>query len=436
MSFRVGVNPTSPTEVFRDGVGAYRHYRIPSLVTTPSNVVLALAEGRMQKNDHGWVDIVLRRSFDGGETWSPMSVVHTESNATHRVTIGNPTPLVDAPEVVLLLNRENAEVLLTRSLDDGATWSPPRQISWSRPPEWQWLAVGPPAALRTRAGRWVVPADGFVGHSRFYTATSIFSFVLLSDDRGETWRSGSLLDGGNECQAAERADGSLVLNMRSRDAVRLLSFSHDGGDTWSPPTQGMPGIQDGNCQGSMIAARGGRILLATSVGHGRTELRLHASADGGGWARVGTLEPGKAGYSALAALPPEGVVRHVVNADGGSAAADDGDGDSGAEGERIGCLFEASRPPEGDARRGEQGVLVLTTFTAPPPAVVPFEYDGVVQSSVRPRARVSTDYQGPAVGPYVEVDDENVEAIMAEWEAKGGAKAESRPARMNWADEM
>ena len=131
MSFRVGVNPTLPTEVFRDGVGAYRHYRIPSLVTTPSNVVLALAEGRMQKNDHGWVDIVLRRSFDGGASWSPMSVVHTESNATHRVTIGNPTPLVDAPEVVLLLNRENAEILLTRSADDGATWSPPRQISWS-----------------------------------------------------------------------------------------------------------------------------------------------------------------------------------------------------------------------------------------------------------------------------------------------------------------
>ena len=127
MSFRVGVNPTLPTEVFRDGVGAYRHYRIPSLVTTPSNVVLALAEGRMQKNDHGWVDIVLRRSFDGGATWSPMSIVHTESNATQRVTIGNPTPLVDAPEVVLLLNRENAEILLTRSADDGATWSPPRE---------------------------------------------------------------------------------------------------------------------------------------------------------------------------------------------------------------------------------------------------------------------------------------------------------------------
>ena len=81
-------------------------------------------------------------------------------------------------------------------------------------------------------------------------------------------------------------------------------------------------------------------------------------------------------------------------------------------------------------------MLLLTTFVAPPPAVVPFEYDGVVQSSVRPRARVSTDYQGPAVGPYVEVNDENVEAFMAEWEAKGGAKAESRPARMNWADEM
>ena len=322
MSFRVGVNPTLPTEVFRDGVGAYRHYRIPSLVSTPSNVVLALAEGRMQKTDHGWVDIVLRRSFDGGATWSPTTVVHTESNATHRVTIGNPTPLVDAPEVVLLLNRENAEILLTRSLDDGATWSPPRQISWSRPPEWQWLAVGPPAALRTRAGRWVVPADGFVGHSRFYSATSIFSFVLLSDDRGETWRSGSLLDGGNECQAARPTEpatsrrrtraaaasdprlspppgagaplshaparacalsiqaaalrnGSLLLNMRSRELRRLQAYSHDGGETWSQPRPAQPPVPDGNCQGSQISLGDGSLLVATSAGPGRIGLHAH-----------------------------------------------------------------------------------------------------------------------------------------------------------------
>ena len=94
MSFRVGVNPTLPTEVFRDGVGAYRHYRIPSLVTTPSNVVLALAEGRMQKNDHGWVDIVYRTSLDAtGTQWGPLCVLYSESNRTHWTT----TPTLPVP---------------------------------------------------------------------------------------------------------------------------------------------------------------------------------------------------------------------------------------------------------------------------------------------------------------------------------------------------
>ena len=111
----------------------------------------------------------------------------------------------------------------------------------------------------------------------------------------------------------------------------------------------------------------------------------------------------------------------------------------GVEASALGRGF--ARAPQARARVRTPGTFGAYCSEAPRlvrvgGAVVPFEYDGVVQSSVRPPARVSTDYLGPAVGPYVEVDDENVEAIMAEWEVKGGAKAESRPARMNWADEM
>ena len=192
----------------------YQFYRIPSLLRVAAAAgtwLLAFCEGRQQRTDHGKVDIVLKRSADDGVTWSQLSVVHGERHAT----IGNPTPLFDSAtlEVVLFFCRENSEILSTRSTDAGISWSLPKTIGWPQPPEWAWLATGPPAALRLASGRYVLPCDGYLrlpgarpGATRFYQASTVFSFVLLSDDRGATWRQGPLLDGGNECQVARPTD--------------------------------------------------------------------------------------------------------------------------------------------------------------------------------------------------------------------------------------
>ena len=215
---------------------------------------------------------MLKRSADDGATWSQLSVVYAERHAT----IGNPTPLfdLDALEVVLFFCRENSEILSTRSTDAGISWSVPKTIGWSRPLGWAWVATGPPAALLLASGRFVLPCDGYLrlpearpGATRFYQATTVFSFVLLSDDRGATWRQGPLLDGGNECQAAALRNGSLLLNMRSRELRRLQSYSHDGGESWSPPRPPVPPpVPDGNCQGSQISLGDGSVLVATSAG--------------------------------------------------------------------------------------------------------------------------------------------------------------------------
>ena len=155
----------------------YQFYRIPSLlrVTAAAGTwLLAFCEGRQQLTDHGKVDIVLKRSADDGATWSQLSVVHGEER---RATIGNPTPLFDpdASEVVLFFCRENSEILSTRSTDAGISWTLPRTIGWSRPPDWDWLAFCLPAALRLASGRYVLPCDGYLrlpgarpGATRFY----------------------------------------------------------------------------------------------------------------------------------------------------------------------------------------------------------------------------------------------------------------------------
>ena len=145
--------------VFQNGADGYPFFRIPSLLYISATLLLAFAEGRRQRQDHGQVDIVLKRSIDGGASWSALSVVHTET----RATIGNPAPLYDDPEAVLIFCRDNKDVLLTRSIDGGVSWSVPLPIGWSRPPEWAWVATGPPASLVSRRGRWLVPCDGLSG---------------------------------------------------------------------------------------------------------------------------------------------------------------------------------------------------------------------------------------------------------------------------------
>ena len=354
----------------------YPFYRIPSLLAINATLLLAFAEGRGQRNDHGRVSIVLKRSFDGGQSWSPQALVEHGMSGT----IGNPTPLYD-DEIALFFCHENKDVYLTRSPDLGISWSTPERIKWSRPSEWHWVATGPPAALLMQSGRWVLPCDGLAGSRQLYSASRVFSFVLYSDDRGATWQQGELLDGGNECQAAQLPNGSLVLNMRSKHTVRLHSLSIDGGEHWSQPRKATPPVTDGethnrsnlacvpaqgaalvfashvlapalslagNCQGSQIALTSGTspLLLATSVSLGRRGLTARTSRDGGlSWAVHATLERGQSGYSALADL-------------GGGWA---------------GCLYEWTRekaPTAGGGtpskptprRKNEEGVLAFVRF--------------------------------------------------------------------------
>jgi hypothetical protein len=66
----------------------------------------------------------MKRSTDSGKTWLPLQRVYGESNATHSVTIGNPSPIAlhtNAGHIVMVACRENHEVLTITSTDYGHT---------------------------------------------------------------------------------------------------------------------------------------------------------------------------------------------------------------------------------------------------------------------------------------------------------------------------
>ena len=133
------------TDVFVAGQGGYHTYRIPALVRTTKDTLLAFCEGRKNnRRDHGDLDLVLRRSRDGGRTWSRQQVVYEEGGAAE-VTIGNPAPVVDQDTGVIWLPfcRDNDRVLMTHSNDDGLTWTPPIDITDDvKEPDWTWYATG------------------------------------------------------------------------------------------------------------------------------------------------------------------------------------------------------------------------------------------------------------------------------------------------------
>lgn len=317
--------PPRQDALFRAGEGGYHTYRIPALIPSAEGTLLAFCEGRRESSsDTGFIETLLRRSHDGGETWSPPQVV--ASDPPH--TFGNPCPVVDRDTGVihLLLTRNlghdwlgpivdgtsegTREVWVTRSEDDGATWSPPVEITAAvKPPDWTWYATGPGVGIQLRGGRLVIPCDHAVAETKVMR-----SHVIYSDDGGATWRLGGVAgDNCNECQVVELDDGALLLNMRSYHGKnrRAVSVSRDGGLTWSAPVFDEALIEP-VCQAGLIRhtlPSGETCLVFTnpaSVERERMTVRL--SFDGGAtWPHEGVLHEGPAAYSCPASLPGGGL---------------------------------------------------------------------------------------------------------------------------------
>jgi sialidase-1 len=327
--------PAEPvqTPVFVSGTDGNHTYRIPAVIVTPKGTLLAFCEGRKNnRSDHGDIDLVLKRSSDGGKTWSDMQIVY-EEGGTDEITIGNPCPVVDANtgRIWLPFCRDNDDVFVTYSEDDGHTWAEPRNITKQvKKPDWQWYATGPGVAIQLQRGphkgRLVIPcdhSDNAAGKRRQY------SHVFYSDDHGKTWQLGeSLPPHTDECQLVELADGTLLLNMRNywgRDGghpelgnKRALANSADGGRTWSELRFDETLIEP-ICQASLLRygpatatskdSTPGRLLFSNPASkESRHRMTVRLSYDEGhSWPVSKLLHEGPAAYSCLIVLPDRSI---------------------------------------------------------------------------------------------------------------------------------
>ena len=306
----------SQVEVFRSGVDGYHTYRIPALIETKRGTLLAFCEGRRSAGgDSGDIDLLLKRSRDGGRTWSAAQVVADLGEDT----IGNPAPVVDRKtgDIVLLLTRNPGRVTerqivdgtaagtrtvwLARSSDDGASWTAPAEITASvKAADWTWYATGPGNGIQLRDGRMVVACDHIVAGSK-----AKHSHVILSDDGGRTWTlGGSAGEGTNESAVVELRDRSLLLNMRSYLGKnrREVAVSRDRGRSWSDLKTDEALIEP-VCQASLIRVGRDRLLFSNPAAAKRERMTVKVSRDEGKtWPVERVVHEGPAAYSSLAAM--------------------------------------------------------------------------------------------------------------------------------------
>lgn len=337
--------------LFEGGTEGYACFRIPAIISS-GKTILAFAEGRIGGcSDTGNIDLVLKRSVDGGKSWSDLQVVWDPGDNV----AGNPAPVFDeATKTVFLLSTWNLgtdhegqiiagtsedtrRVFVLKSTDMGKTWSGAKEITETTKQEnWTWYATGPVHGIQvkygTYKGRLLIPCDHIEADTKHY-----YSHVIFSDDHGKSWQLGGTTQQHqvNECTIAELPDGKLILNMRNYDRskrTRKICFSKDGGKTWSDIVSD-PGLPEPICQAALIShipKKGKSVLYFTnpSSENSRQNMSLKISYDGAkSWADSLVLHSGPSAYSDITLLnkgkvgclyeageesPYEGIVFEIV----------------------------------------------------------------------------------------------------------------------------
>jgi BNR repeat protein len=331
------------TPVFVQGEGGYHTFRVPAVIQAADGTLLAFAEGRVRSaSDDGNIDLVMKRSVDGGATWGPLQIVVDDGGNK----VGNPVPVLDRSNgrIVLNVTRTGGDVtgddivcglasaedtrrsFVLHSDDNGESWSRPKEITQDvRPDNWRHFVGGPGHAIQlTRgehAGRLVVPGNHTIAppegsgivcpDERLSGAHSLYS-----DDGGRSWHLGGVdipLTGvvnPNESTVAELGDGTLYFNARDQNGssagTRAATTSSDGGASFDGPYREVPDLVAPVVQGSVlklsILADPGEPLVFSAPGSAtsRENLTLSLSDDEAATWRTGpVVHRGPAGYSDL-----------------------------------------------------------------------------------------------------------------------------------------
>ena len=308
-------------DLFEAGQGGYMTYRIPGLVKLGDGTLLAYAEARKDgAGDWADIDVVMRRSVDGGASWSDRVVLADVGTET----LNNVIAIAGRGkhEVHLIYCVGYARAFYRHSVDSGKSFTEPVEITSAFEPlkkqyDWNVIATGPGHGIRLRSGRLLIPVWLSTG-GKAHRPSVVSS--LFSDDEGKTWKTGEIVLGPlrnpSETVAVELKDGRVMMNLRSEsDAMRrAVVYSKDGASGWSVP-EFVSELKEPVCMASLLRYPSGKKpLLFVNPDHvdadagtkkGRNSMRrnltLQGSWDEGrSWKVLEVIDPEISAYSDLA----------------------------------------------------------------------------------------------------------------------------------------
>ena len=315
------------TLLFQPGDYNSTNYRIPGVITAKDGSIVAVTDKR--KYNQGDlpedIDIVCRRSTDGGHTWSEPYTIAQGTGYNHGFgdcvlawTNDDNGLIAGFVGGVGLWNSTPSNPIrsyIARSYDNGQTWTEPEDItdfifgSNCVVPEhrtWRASFFGSGNGLITSTGRIM-----FVAAIRETTAQSLSNYAVYSDDNGITWHvSGRASVSGDEAKVTELVDGIILMSIR-HNGKRWYNISNDGGETWQSSTSTWNDITAPACNGDMIRYTSvnqgfnkNRLLHSVPFGSSRTDVSVYISYDEGEtWPVRKCIVPYSSAYSSLCVLP-------------------------------------------------------------------------------------------------------------------------------------
>ncbi len=274
----------------RLGVAVRKHwddsvhtYRIPGLATTNAGTLLAIYDVRRKagRDLQGDIDIGVSRSIDGGNIWEPMRIaldMGEWSGLPQKFNgVSDANILVDRNSNAIYIAglwmhgvinadgiwqeglnedsrdwnhqwrnkgsqpgmgvKQTSQFLISKSINDGKTWSKPVNITrMCKVTGWWLFAPAPGHGITLSDGTLVFPTQGRDENGL------PFSNITYSKDGGKTWKTSNPgSHNTTESMAVELSDGSVMLNIRDNrnrkekgeKNGRAIMVTSDMGESWT-----------------------------------------------------------------------------------------------------------------------------------------------------------------------------------------------------------
>ncbi len=319
--------------VFAPTTDDCRFYRIPAMILDADGNIVVASDKRYNSNSdlgNHKIDVVSKRSEDGGVTWKDYAVIAAGDGRTAAYYGYGDAGLTLAPngDIICLMAAGNKMwgsnatdgmkyAGFAKSTDAGRTWTLVPNLFDSNLFYDENSAKGAlsMANIFCTSGKGLTTNDGVIMYTTNCRTQGSSGpnliYILYSTDRGETWRMSNALaySGGDESKLEQLNDGSLLLSVRQSGNrgwnTATYTKNDDGTVTFNWGTQyRTPDIWGNACNGDVIyysrlSDTTPDIMLHSYINtSGRESLQLAMSLDGGkSWKDVYNIQPNGSCYS-------------------------------------------------------------------------------------------------------------------------------------------